>query len=192
MVMVLPIIAPPRLRPTAAHNLVVFIVGLEEGILPHSRSIDDVQQMEEERRLFYVSITRAKLFLTLSYATSRYQFGQFRYNDPSRFLDEIDEMHFEANVDRRVKPILQEPKLLVDRPSRKRDFEPRVSPADFKPSPSEQIEEGMEVLHIQFGKGKVVSIDGARENRVATIHFEEGDDSERRIMLRFAKLQIVE
>ncbi len=49
----------------------------------------------------------------------------------------------------------------------------------------------MEVLHLQFGKGKVISIDGARDNRVATIHFDEGDDSERRIMLRFAKLQIV-
>ena len=101
-------------------------------------------------------------------------------------------MHFEAAVDRRVKPILPQPKLLPDRPSRKRDYEPRVSPADFKPSPTEAIEEGMEVLHLQFGKGRVVSIDGARENRVATIHFDEGDDSERRIMLRFAKLQIVE
>ena len=101
-------------------------------------------------------------------------------------------MHFEATVDRRVKPLLPEPKILNDRPARKRDFEPRVSPADFKPSPSERIEEGMEVIHLQFGKGKVVSIDGARENRVATIHFDDGDDSERRIMLRFAKLQIVE
>lgn len=169
----------------------VFVVGLEENLFPSYLSLGSPDQLDEERRLFYVSITRAKLFLTLSYATSRYQFGQFRYNDPSRFLDEIDEMHFEAAVDRRVKPILPEPKILLDRPGRKRDFEPRVSPADFKPSPSEQIEEGMEVLHLQFGKGKVVSIDGARENRVATIHFEDGDDSERRIMLRFAKLQIV-
>lgn len=170
----------------------VFVVGLEENLFPSYLSIGSPDQLDEERRLFYVSITRAKLFLTLSYASSRYQFGQFRYNDPSRFLDEIDEIHFEAAVDRRVKPILPEPKLLVDRPSRKRDFEPRVSPADFKPSPTEKIEEGMEVLHMQFGKGRVVAIDGARENRVATIHFDDGDDSERRIMLRFAKLQIVE
>ena len=169
----------------------VFVVGLEENLFPSYLSMGSPDQLDEERRLFYVSITRAKQLLTLSYAASRYQFGQFRYNDPSRFLEEIDEAHFETTVDRRVKPILPEPKLLADRPSRKRDFEPRVSPADFKPSPSDSITEGMEVLHLQFGRGKVISIDGARENRVATIHFNNGDDSERRIMLRFAKLQIV-
>ncbi len=169
----------------------VFVVGMEENLFPSYMSMGSPDQLDEERRLFYVSITRAKLFLTLSYATSRYQFGQFRYNDPSRFLEEIDEMHFEAAVERRSKPSFPEPKLLMDRPGPKRDYEPRVSPADFKPSPSETIEEGMEVLHIQFGKGKVMSIDGARENRVATIHFGSGDDSERRIMLRFAKLQIL-
>jgi DNA helicase-2/ATP-dependent DNA helicase PcrA len=149
-------------------------------------------QLDEERRLFYVSITRAKLFLTISYASIRYQFGQFRYNDPSRFLEEIDEENFESTVERRGRPVLSEPKLLADRPSRKRDYEPRVSPADFKPSPSEEIAEGMHILHLQFGRGRIMSIDGARENRVATIHFDDGADQERRIMLRFAKLQIVE
>jgi DNA helicase-2/ATP-dependent DNA helicase PcrA len=170
----------------------VFVVGLEENLFPSYLSLGSPDQLDEERRLFYVSITRAKLFLTLSYAASRYQFGQFRYNDPSRFLEEIDEVHFESTVERRGRPVLSEPKILMDRPGRKRDFEPRVNPADFKASPSEEIAEGMEVLHMQFGKGRVVSIDGARENRVATIQFEEGEDNERRIMLRFAKLQIVE
>ncbi len=170
----------------------VFVVGLEENLFPSYMSMGSPDQLDEERRLFYVSITRAKMFLALSYATSRYQFGQFRYNDPSRFLEEIDEIHFETTVERRSKPVLPEPRLLADRPGRKRDFEPRVSPADFKPSPSEEIAEGMEVLHLQFGRGKIMSIDGARENRVATIHFEDGAESERRIMLRFAKLQIVE
>jgi DNA helicase-2/ATP-dependent DNA helicase PcrA len=170
----------------------VFVVGLEENLFPSYMSMGSPDQLDEERRLFYVSITRAKMFLALSYATSRYQFGQFRYNDPSRFLEEIDEMHFETTVERKSKQVLPEPRLLADRPGRKRDFEPRVSPADFKPSPSEQIAEGMEVLHLQFGRGKIMSIDGARENRVATIHFDDGAESERRIMLRFAKLQIVE
>ena len=170
----------------------VFVVGLEENLFPSYLSMGSPDQLDEERRLFYVAITRAKSFLTLSYAASRYQFGQFRYNDPSRFLDEIDETHFESTVERRSRPVLPEPKILVDRPGRKRDYEPRVSPADFKPSPTERIAEGMEVLHLQFGRGRVVSIDGVRENRVATIHFEEGADQERRIMLRFAKLQIVE
>ncbi len=170
----------------------VFVVGLEENLFPSYLSLGSPQQLDEERRLFYVAITRAKAFLTLSYAGSRYQFGQFRYNDPSRFLDEIDEEHFDASIERRVKVSLPEPKLLPDRPSRKRDYEPQVNPADFKPSPSERIAEGMEVLHLQFGRGRVTNIDGARENRVATILFDGGDESERRIMLRFAKLQIVE
>jgi len=170
----------------------VFVVGLEENLFPSYLSLGSPQQLDEERRLFYVAITRAKAFLTLSYATSRYQFGQFRYNDPSRFLEEIDEEHFDTTVERRGKVSLPEPKLLPDRPSRKRDYEPQVNPADFKPSPSEKIAEGMEVLHMQFGRGRVTNIDGARENRVATILFDGGDDSERRIMLRFAKLQIVE
>lgn len=170
----------------------VFVVGLEENLFPSYLSLGSPDQLDEERRLFYVSITRAKLFLTLSYAGSRYQFGQFRYNDPSRFLDEIDEQHFDSTVERRGRTSLPEPKLLMDRPTRKRDYEPRVNPADFKASPTEQIAEGMHVLHLQFGKGRVVTIDGARENRVATIQFDEGAENERRIMLRFAKLQIVE
>jgi DNA helicase-2/ATP-dependent DNA helicase PcrA len=170
----------------------VFVVGMEENLFPSYMSMSSPEQLDEERRLFYVSITRAKMFLALSYATSRYQFGQFRYNDPSRFLDEIDEEHFESTVERRSKLPFKEPRLLADRPGRKRDYEPRVNPADFKPSPSEKLAEGMQVIHMQFGSGKIISIDGARDNKVATIHFDQGDDSERRIMLRFAKLQIVE
>jgi len=170
----------------------VFVVGLEENLFPSYLSMGSPQQLDEERRLFYVAITRARAFLTLSYASSRYQFGQFRYNDPSRFLDEIDEEHFDTTVERRAKVSLPEPKLLPDRPTRKRDYEPKVNPADFKPSPAERIAEGMEVVHLQFGRGRVTAIDGARDNRVATILFDGGDDSERRIMLRFAKLQIVE
>ena len=169
----------------------VFVVGLEENLFPSYMSMSSPDQLDEERRLFYVSITRAKMFLALSYATSRYQFGQFRYNDPSRFLEEIDEIHFESTVERR-KQVFKEPRLLADRPGRKKDFEPRVNPADFKPSPSEQLAEGMQVLHLQFGSGRILNIDGARDNKVATIHFDQGDDSERRIMLRFAKLQIVD
>lgn len=170
----------------------VFVVGMEENLFPSYMSMGTPDQLDEERRLFYVSITRAKMFLAVSYATSRYQFGQFRYNEPSRFLEEIDEMHIESTVERRSKPSFPEPKILADRPGRKRDYEPRVSPADFKASPSDEIAEGMEVLHLQFGRGRIISIDGARENRVATIQFDDGDMSERRIMLRFAKLQIVE
>jgi len=169
----------------------VFVVGLEENLFPSYLSQGSPEQLDEERRLFYVAITRARMLLTLSYATSRYQFGQFRYNDPSRFLEEIEDEHYEIGSERRAKPVFPEPKVLADRPGRRRDVEPRVSPADFKPSPIEMIVEGAEVLHLQFGRGRVVSIDGVRENRVATIHFDEEGSTAKRIMLRFAKLQVL-
>lgn len=170
----------------------VFVVGMEENLFPSYMSMSSPEQIDEERRLFYVSITRAKMFLALSYATSRYQFGQFRYNDPSRFLEEIDEDHFESTVERKSKLPFKAPRLLRDRPGQKRNNLPNINPDDFEASPSEKLAEGMQVIHMVFGSGKIMKIDGARDNRVATIHFDQGDDSERRIMLRFAKLQIVE
>lgn len=66
-----------------------------------------------------------------------------------------------------------------------------VDPSTFKPSPSSEIQTGMKVLHLKFGEGKVLSIDGAATNRVATIFFKEIDDPQKRIMLKFAKLQIL-
>ena len=66
-----------------------------------------------------------------------------------------------------------------------------IDPKDFKPSPSETIAAGQRVLHLKFGEGKVLAIDGGPENRVATIHFKDIDNPERRIMLKFAKLQIL-
>ncbi len=79
----------------------VFVVGLEENLFPSYLSMGSPDQLDEERRLFYVAITRAKQILTLSYAGSRYQFGQFRFNDPSRFLEEIDDEHFDSTSERR-------------------------------------------------------------------------------------------
>ncbi len=68
----------------------------------------------------------------------------------------------------------------------------RIDPSEFKPSAPYKIKEGMDVLHMKFGQGKVKQIDGANDNRVATIHFDEIDRPKRRIMLKFAKLQIME
>jgi DNA helicase-2/ATP-dependent DNA helicase PcrA len=68
----------------------------------------------------------------------------------------------------------------------------KVDPASFKQSPSENIQKGMRVLHMKFGEGKVLAIDGSKDNRIATILFQDIDSPERRIMLKFAKLQIVE
>jgi DNA helicase-2/ATP-dependent DNA helicase PcrA len=180
----------------------VFVVGLEEQLFPSFLSMDSQEGLEEERRLFYVAITRAEQFLTLSYAMSRYRFGQIRYNEPSRFLEEIPSQHMESTAHIRSatggsfmaespapagasvqgsfkRPAAAGPRLNID-------------PADFKPAPSSQIQAGMKVLHLKFGEGKVLNIDGGTDNRVATIFFpQSGDPQQKRIMLKFAKLQIL-
>ncbi|HNT22543.1 MAG TPA: 3'-5' exonuclease [Saprospiraceae bacterium] len=172
----------------------VFIVGMEENLFPSYMSMADPDQLEEERRLFYVAITRAKRQLILTYATMRYQYGKPRFNDPSRFLEEIDQRHIDTAVTlRNAGPFADGPRILSTIPKlgAKKENKVEVDPAQFKVSPSEEIEVGMEVLHIKFGPGKVLHIDGARDNRVATIEFHNIDDPQRRIMLKFSKLQII-
>jgi DNA helicase-2/ATP-dependent DNA helicase PcrA len=169
----------------------VFVVGLEENLFPSYLSMSSPAQLEEERRLFYVAITRAEQHLTLSFAGSRYQYGQIRFNDPSRFIEEIDEEHFESTMQIRPRPSFSKPRVLGGLKRSHTAYLPKVDPSTFSPSPGEMILEGMEVLHLKFGKGRVLKIDGARNNRVATIHFDQIANPERRIMLRFAKLQIM-
>ena len=174
----------------------VFLVGLEEKLFPSFMSLDTQDGIDEERRLFYVAITRAEQFLTLSYANSRYKFGQMRYNEPSRFLEEIAPQHLES-----TNPLPRRSAVPTGRIGAKvmGNFRKpnngstglKVDPATFKPSPSAEIKTGMKVMHMKFGEGKVMSIDGGANNRIATIHFAGIDNPERRIMLRFAKLQIL-
>jgi DNA helicase II / ATP-dependent DNA helicase PcrA len=182
----------------------IFLVGMEEKLFPSFMSFDNPEGLDEERRLFYVAITRAESLLTLSYAQSRYQYGQMRYNEPSRFLTEIDLAHVEMTGS--IGPVAsagREPDF--DRGGAQRrgagvsgyfkkkdnDGALMADPATFKPSPSDQIQAGMKVMHLKFGEGKVLAVDGGRDNRVATIFFKDSDTPERRIMLKFAKLQIL-
>ncbi|WP_235297728.1 ATP-dependent helicase [Portibacter marinus] len=175
----------------------VFVVGLEENLFPSFMSMSDPTQIDEERRLFYVAITRAEQYLTLSYANSRYQFGNMRFNDPSRFLEEIAA----DNVDSAMPAHnayshegFGTPRLLGNfkKLQPKKEAMLAIDPSTFKASPSHHIKEGHDVMHLKFGKGHVQSIDGERDNKVATIIFEQLDNPERRIMLRFAKLQILD
>lgn len=174
----------------------VFIVGLEENLFPSYMSMSSPDQIDEERRLFYVALTRAKQMVTITYCTSRYHFGQMRFNDPSRFLEELPENIIEntSNI-RQVSGGslgLGQPKLLGNfKQLEPKTVVPSIAMKDFKASPSHAIEQGMEVLHMKFGQGKVLKVDGSRDNRVATIHFSNIANPEKRIMLRFAKLQIV-
>jgi len=170
----------------------VFVVGLEENLFPSYMSLSSPEQLDEERRLFYVAITRAEEILTLSYANSRYQYGQMRFNDPSRFLEEISDENIENTISLKKKPEFGPPKILGN-------FKPltaskpkalAIDPKDFKPDDSSRIEAGQRVLHMKFGVGEVKSID---ERRVATIVFEDlPDNAEKRIMLNYARLQILD
>ncbi len=174
----------------------VFVVGLEEDLFPSFMSMDSLDGLDEERRLFYVAITRAEQVLTLSYANSRYRFGKMRYNETSRFLGEIPDKHL-ANANKTSTRTASSSEGNVRAKvsgNFKRSAKPtfKIDPSKFKPSPSDTIQAGMKVLHLKFGEGVVKSIDGGAKNKIATIYFEGIDNPERRIMLKFAKLQILE
>lgn len=178
----------------------VFVVGMEEKLFPSYLSMDSLEGLDEERRLFYVAITRAEQFLTLSYANARYRYGSMRYNEPSRFLEEVPRQHVESTAGLRSAPAEfsnmstssgASVKGNFSRPRAAQTSRVQVDPSNFKPSPHEQIQAGMKVLHLRFGEGKVISIDGNKNNRIATIHFKDVDNPQRRIALKFAKLQIL-
>ncbi|MCP4442519.1 MAG: UvrD-helicase domain-containing protein [Aureispira sp.] len=167
----------------------VFIVGMEENLFPSMmalRSKDARSAIDEERRLFYVAITRAEQILTLSYASSRYRYGKMQYNNSSRFMEEISPDYLDMST-----PINR----AAVRPNKgfRRQPTRQVSKAqplgNFKPSPIGQVVAGAKILHERFGNGKVISVDGMGTNKVATILFESGV-GEKRLMLKFAKIQV--
>lgn len=176
----------------------VFVVGMEEQLFPSFMSMETQEGIDEERRLFYVAITRAERFLTLSYANSRYKFGNMRYNKPSRFLEEISPQHLESSttsVRSKSAPAYGSQRISAGvkgnfkKPRQTAMF--KIDPKTFKPSPSTAIQAGQKVLHMKFGEGKVISVEGSPGKRMATIFFQGIDSPEKRIMLRFAKLQIL-
>ena len=171
----------------------VFVVGMEENLFPSYMSLSSPDQLEEERRLFYVAITRAEQHISLSFANSRYQYGNVRFNDPSRFLDEISDDIIEANITMKAKPEFGPPKVLGGNFKKLPQNKPKglaVDASNFKPNPASEIRVGQQILHLKFGQGEVLSID---ERNVATIRFSNAIDSpEKRIMLQYARLQIIE
>jgi len=155
----------------------VFLVGLEEGIFPHNRSLFDPQQLEEERRLMYVAMTRAMNSLYLLHARSRTLYGDSRANAPSQFLADIDGQLVESNFGGH-------------------GFKNRISSSDIidRPIPVEldkgvDIEFGVgdRVQHNIFGKGIVVNITGG----VATIAFEDSKVGIKKLALSVAPLKKV-
>ena len=177
---------------------------MEENLFPSFMSMDDPNGLDEERRLFYVAITRAKAFLTISFAQNRYRFGQIRVSEPSRFLEEIGSEHFEfmgGMGSARINSPAQQHRTEPARASvsgnfanpqlRARPAMPTSIPADFKAAAPDEILPGCTVRHLKFGEGKILGVEGPKDNKVATIQFKGDEVSERRIVLKFAKLQVL-
>jgi len=212
---------------------VVFVGGLEETLFPNAMSINTREELEEERRLFYVAITRAKHKLWLTYANARYRFGQLQQNDSSRFLEEIPEAYLDKSYagggmknsngstafermnrgfsggggnawtggggksSAAAKAEKQygappgkaaTPGYIAPKPLNK-TVEHTPSP-DFVASDTSNLQAGQKVEHQKFGFGEVMKMEGAAHNPIATVNFEL--NGEKKIMLNYAKLRIVE
>jgi DNA helicase-2/ATP-dependent DNA helicase PcrA len=185
---------------------VVFIVGVEEGLFPHSRALVDANELEEERRLAYVGITRAQERLFLTHAWSRQQFGTTQYNPPSRFLEEIPEelIEHQGNVQNR-------PKVRTTRDDdwggrkvssfdpddefRERQVDAAMaagrSAAQRPPQPTNSQEIGLRVgdmvEHSVFGEGIIIDITGSGDKTEAVINFRE--KGRKHLLLAWAPLK---
>ena len=154
----------------------VFLTGMEEGVFPHSRTLGEKNELEEERRLAYVGLTRARERLYLSRAEYRSAWGAPNYNPPSRFLDEIPENLIEWN---KSASGFASPPI-----TRKKFPSPPPPRATGKQSNSLQLAIGDRVSHDTFGLGTVISVSGEGEKAEATINF--GSYGEKRLLLRYA------
>jgi DNA helicase-2/ATP-dependent DNA helicase PcrA len=193
----------------------VYIVGLEEDLFPSGMSMSTRAELEEERRLFYVAITRAEKQAYLTYAQTRYRWGKLIDAEPSRFIEEIDEQYLEyltPITENRYKPLIDadifdeidKSKLRMRKPEngtppkgpteeqlqKLRRLRP-VASASQKPGMVDlNLDVGTEVEHMRFGKGKIISFEGVGADKKAEINFENG--GLKKLLLRFAKLNILD
>ncbi|CAL9544962.1 ATP-dependent DNA helicase UvrD1 [Streptomyces sp. enrichment culture] len=172
---------------------VVFLTGMEDGVFPHMRALGQAKELEEERRLAYVGITRARERLYLTRSTLRSAWGQPSYNPPSRFLEEIPPAHVEWKRTGATGPASSGPVSAVAASlssSRSRSSASGASGfatrrASEKPAVSLAV--GDRVTHDQFGLGTVVAVKGTGANAEATIDF--GDTKPKRLLLRYAPVE---
>ncbi|MDG9722342.1 MULTISPECIES: DNA helicase PcrA [unclassified Streptomyces] len=174
---------------------VVFLTGMEDGVFPHMRALGQAKELEEERRLAYVGITRARERLYLTRSTLRSAWGQPSYNPPSRFLEEIPAPHLEwkrtgANGPASSAPVSGVAASLSSSRSRSSasgasGFATRRSASAEQPTVSVAV--GDRVTHDQFGLGTVVAVKGTGSNAEATIDF--GDTKPKRLLLRYAPVE---
>jgi DNA helicase-2/ATP-dependent DNA helicase PcrA len=195
----------------------VFIVGLEEDLFPSAMSLNTRSELEEERRLFYVALTRAEHQAYLSYAQSRYRWGKLTDCEPSRFIEEIDDQYLEyispVETNYRYKPMidtdifgdvdkskLRQSKPVAGVPPRQFGDAPsstirKLKPMDSKPNANAKTDAeyklsvGQIVMHERFGKGEIINLEGFGADKKAEIRFEVGGI--KKLLLRFAKLNVI-
>ncbi len=183
----------------------VFVVGMEENLFPSQMMLQNRSDLEEERRLFYVAITRAEKKLTLSYAETRYTYGRLNYCEPSRFLSEIDKNYL--NLSKIITTSIGRPDTPTEnskpnltsfvkketpsnlKPVQKAIPATHTPSADFVASDTSKLQEGDKVEHPKFGFGIVKKLDNNGTDRKATILFDT--QGEKTLLLSFAKLRIL-
>ena len=169
---------------------VVFIAGLEENLFPLSGATQDPKELEEERRLLYVGITRAKERLFLSYARNRYRFGKQEPMLPSQFLEELDTsvIRREGGRDIRKQSSHQELKR-ASQGSLTSSYAP-VGRRSGSVVGGDRIVPGMQVAHQQFGIGKVLSVEGQGEQARAVVYFKSV--GQKKLILKYARLKVID
>jgi DNA helicase-2/ATP-dependent DNA helicase PcrA len=155
----------------------VFLVGLEEGLFPNNKSIEESGRLEEERRLAYVGITRARQKLVITYAEARRLHGQEMYGLPSRFLREIP-----STLIHEVRP-----KVQVSRPMYQAQPRRQWGHASLQESPGLRL--GQNVTHAKFGTGVVTDIEGSGAHARVQVNFD--DAGSKWLVLAYANLQPV-
>ena len=188
----------------------IYVVGLEENLFPSQMALNTREELEEERRLFYVALTRAEKRATLSYALTRYRWGQLIQNEPSRFIEEIDEQYlnlptvsarrpepFDFNTARtsfyKPMPSGSGPRTTTPpKPGMKKvsaSAPGAAAESGVAPTASGGIAPGVEVKHARFGKGKVLKLEGEEPNVKATVFFPSA--GQKQLLLKFAKLEVL-
>lgn len=181
----------------------VYVVGLEENLFPSQLALHSRAELEEERRLFYVALTRAEKSAVLTYASSRYRFGNIITSEPSRFIEEIDAEHLDIanptrgggvslnqfNLERKIgrskQPIFKSNAPHKNQSEKQTSEEKNIA---ITPSDLSDLKVGYNVIHDRFGKGKVIGIEGNPPEK-ATVFFPQIGNKQ--LLLKFAKLEIV-
>ncbi len=182
----------------------IFVSGLEENLFPSIQSMNSRADLEEERRLFYVAVTRGMESVTLSYAENRYRWGDLIPCEPSRFIEEIDTAYielprkaslFDHGIDfRKIRGADSAEILPGGMPPGKKlrkitSFGASMPATPGNPDESAALQVGMTVEHERFGKGKVLSLEGEGVNRKAVVFFQQV--GQKQLLLKFAKLRII-